>query len=375
MSDADTRGSAGPATSVSADIEAARALGLMLDARIDADELLDRLRTWAVRAKGAYADNTWRAWRADIRVWCGWCRARGRAAFPAAPEDVTAFIAEVGAQGRAVATIRRYMASLSRLHRSARAADPTRDPDDQVMLAVRKLARAVGTRQRQATPMHDTDRDKMVAALGWDDPKGRGRIMATRDIRDAALICTLYDGLFRRAEVIGLRIEDLEFFEEQDGLILLRRSKTDQEGEGDLRYLSPQTMVWINRWLVRLRDAEQARLPKGDRAAQGTAPMPTGPLFRRVRREGIIGLDPLSPNSVVLILERAAKRAKLDQRFSGHSGRVGAAQDLDAQGFTTLQIQGAGAWKSPAMVARYTARGAARTGAMAQMASRRRKEG
>jgi hypothetical protein len=67
-----------------ADLDAARALGLVLDARLDADELLDRLRAWAARAEGAYADNTWRAWRADIRVWCAWCRAGGRVAFPAA---------------------------------------------------------------------------------------------------------------------------------------------------------------------------------------------------------------------------------------------------------------------------------------------------
>ncbi|MBP8233302.1 MAG: hypothetical protein KAY22_13435 [Rhizorhabdus sp.] len=205
------------------DLDAARALGLVLDARLDADELLDRLCAWAARAEGAYADNTWRAWRADIRVWCACCRAGGSAAFPAAPADVAAFVVDAGAQGRVVATI------------SARAPDPARDPDEMVTLAVRSLARTRGTRQRQAEPLHAEDRDLMIAALGWEDPEGRGRIMSTRDIRDAALICPLYDGLFRREEVVGLRIEDLDVQKEGDGLILLRRSKADQEGEGDLR--------------------------------------------------------------------------------------------------------------------------------------------
>ena len=355
-----------------ADLDAARALGLVLDARLDADELLDRLRAWAARAEGAYADNTWRAWRADIRVWCAWCRAGGRVAFPAAAADVAAFVADAGAQGRAVATIRRYMASLSRLHRSARAPDPVRDPDEMVTLAVRSLARTRSTRQRQAEPLHAEDRDAMVAALGWEDPEGRGRIMSTRDLRDAALICTLYDGLFRREEVIGLRIEDLELQKEGDGLILLRRSKTDQEGEGDLRYLQPETVIWIRRWLARVRRAERDRLPADEKGKGGGKAALTGPLFRRVRREGTVGTGTLTANSVVLILDRAAKRAGLTKQFSGHSGRVGAAQDLDAAGFTTLQIQGAGGWKTPAMVARYTARGAALSGAMAQLARRRR---
>lgn len=355
-----------------ADLDAARALGLVLDARLDADELLDRLRAWAARAEGAYADNTWRAWRADIRVWCAWCRAGSRVAFPAAPADVAAFVADAGAKGRAVATIRRYMASLSRLHRSARASDPTRDPDELVTLAVRSLARARGTRQRQAEPLHAEDRDAMVSALGWPDPAGQGRVMNIRDIRDAALICTLYDGLFRRGELTGLRIEDLDALKDGDGLILLRRSKTDQEGEGDLRYLRPETMRWIKRWLAQLRRAERARLVKGGaNQAHGTKIVLTGPLFRRVRRHGDIGGEALNGNSVMLILDRAAKRAGLERHFSGHSGRVGAAQDLDAAGFTTLQIQGAGGWKTPAMVARYTARGAALSGAMATLARRK----
>lgn len=94
------------------------------------------------------------------------------------------------------------------------------------MLAVRSLARIRSIRQRQAEPMRAKDRDAMVAAFGSEGPEARDRIMSTRDIRDAALICTRHDGLFRREEMIGLRTEDLELQREGDGPILPRQRES-----------------------------------------------------------------------------------------------------------------------------------------------------
>src|SRR6185312_6059819 len=93
-----------------------------------------------------------------------------------------------------------------------------------------------------------------------------------------------------------------------------------------------------------------------------------GPLFRSVGKGGAVG-GPLSPDDVARIFRRLARRAGVpSDGISGHSTRVGAAQDLTAGGFGLNDIMLAGGWRSPQMVARYTERLAVRRGAMAKLA-------
>lgn len=65
----------------------------------------------------------------------------------------------------------------------------------------------------------------------------------------------------------------------------------------------------------------------------------------------------LSDTTVKRTIKEAAKRAGLPLKtindFSGHSMRVGAAQDLLAAGFDTAAIMRAGGWKSIEVLARY----------------------
>jgi hypothetical protein len=57
--------------------------------------------------------------------------------------------------------------------------------------------------------------------------------------------------------------------------------------------------------------------------------------------------------------------------ISGHSTRVGAAQDMVRYGVDLVGAMQAGRWKTSAMVARYSARLLAKRGGMAQIAGRR----
>ncbi|MGH8458230.1 MAG: tyrosine-type recombinase/integrase, partial [Nevskiales bacterium] len=82
----------------------------------------------------------------------------------------------------------------------------------------------------------------------------------------------------------------------------------------------------------------------------------------------------LGSRDIARIFRRRGQCAQLEcgALLTGHSTRVGAAQDLDDAGFTALQIQRAGGWKSETMVARYTKEAKVKSGAMAQLQSRRR---
>jgi integrase len=119
--------------------------------------------------------------------------------------------------------------------------------------------------------------------------------------------------------------------------ILVRRAKNDQVGDGRYGFIAPPTIKFLNEWL------DAARLKEGY-------------LFRRITGDWI-GISALHPYSVNRILKQAAKRAGLSAKMvaalSGHSMRVGAAQDLMADGLGILPIMQAGGWKSTNVLGRY----------------------
>lgn len=82
-------------------------------------EINASLRQHAAAARGAYAGNTERALKADVAIFTGWCAGEGRQALPASPETVAAFI-DAMAAGKAPATVRRYVSSISTFHRAPR---------------------------------------------------------------------------------------------------------------------------------------------------------------------------------------------------------------------------------------------------------------
>lgn len=340
------------------------------------DPIIEKLRDWEYRADGAYARETWRAWRGDALKWCRWCIAHGRKAFPGNPQDVAEFLVEAARAGAALTSVVRYASSIGQVHRAAELPDPCRDTHQTVALALRKIRRAKAearaSRPRQAVPLRKEDREALVAALGWTDQQQSVRMLSPTDVRDIALIRTLYDGLFRRSEIVSLRISDLSFERDGTALVLLGRAKNDQEGRGSLRFLRKTTVTWLKRWLRYVNAADLVRARAAAKAAK--LPLPDAvdnqdrPIFRRVRAHGHVGPDALAGYSVNLVLQRAGERAQIGKRLSGHSARIGAAQDLDAAGATLLEIMRAADWRSPASPARYVERADAKRGAMARMA-------
>jgi site-specific recombinase XerD len=311
----------------------------------------ERLARIGLRYRDSVAPSTLRAIRTDVKRWTRWCALVRISILPARPQDLAAFV-DAHAERWTPATLRRVLASIARVHRVLGLADPTKDEEVRVALRgmARRRAESGKGRQRQAAGLTERAVDAMLATLG-------DRLI---DLRDRALLLVGRDLLARRSELVALRVADLAPSDEGGATVLIGRSKTDQEGQGTYRYLGPESYAAVRAWL------DAARLTDG-------------PLFRSVHVTGKVGAK-LHESNVNDILKKLARRAApaLKRRgvdpegVSGHSCRVGMAQDLVAAGFDVAAIMQAGRWRSSAMVARYTERLQVAQGAVAQYHTRGR---
>ena len=158
-----------------------------------------------------------------------------------------------------------------------------------------------------------------------------------RGVRNRALLLLAYDSMRRRAELVSLRVEDLEMGCQGRCSILLRKSKTDQVGTGQWIHLTRETTEAITIWLQ-------------------AAEIKEGYLLRGIHLGDKICPE-LGASQVSRIFKTLAKKAKLDHRvvegISGHSMRVGAAQDLLMKGASMPQIMVKGGWLKTDTVMRY----------------------
>ena len=213
--------------------------------------------------------------------------------------------------------------------------------------ALQRMHRRKGRRQEQAKGLTGALRERLL------EVPGDGLI----DARNRALLAVAYDTLLRRGELVALQVTDI--VEELDGsaTVLVRRSKADPEGRGATVYLARDSLALVREWLAR----------SGVRH---------GRVFRSLCR-GALG-EGLDASQVPRIFKAMAERAGLPvevvSRISGHSTRVGAAQDMVAGGIAMAAILHAGRWKTPAMVNRYGERLLARRSAAAQLARLQHRE-
>ena len=161
-------------------------------------------------------------------------------------------------------------------------------------------------------------------------------------LRDSAMIRLMSDCLLRISEVVAVNCGDLK-----DKTLRVRASKTDQEGRGEVLYVTSDTRRVINRYKKR---AEITR----------------GALFRSVRRGDHIQKSRLTSRGARNIIKKRAEDAGVDGFISGHSLRVGSAVSLAQAGATVVDMQVAGRWKSSQMPAHYAKAEMAERGAIAR---------
>jgi integrase len=301
---------------------------------------VERLADWSGMARHAFSVNTIRAWRADWEIFSEFCRTLGLEPLPASAKAVRDFVFECLAKSKKPATIRRHVSTIGRAHRASGVLDPT--ASEEVKLALKEMGRKAPARQKQARGLTWAEIELYLSV----EPRN------LRDIRDRALVAVAYDSMCRREELVSLLVDDIEEGSDGSGTILIRRSKTDTTGEGATAYLSPLTMRLLSVWLKE-------------------SGLKAGPIFVRVHGTAGVG-GALTAQNVSAVLRKVGQWIGLTreewERISGHSARVGAAQDLLALNIDLSSVMQAGRWKDTRMPMRYGEHILASRGAMARAA-------
>jgi integrase len=268
-------------------------------------------------ASASRAPNTLRAYRAAWDGFEAWCARRGLEPMPASPGTVALYLTDRAQQGVKVSTLRLALAAIGAAHQAAGVEFNAKHRD---LVAVWSgIRRQLGVRPERKAPVLGDDLKAMLGSIDRASVGGK---------RDAALILIGFGAALRRSELVALDVGDVTV--SREGLkVLVRRSKTDQESVGVeiaiTRGRGPETcpVVAYQAWI------EAAGLSEG-------------PVFRRVRKNGLVGADRLTDRSVADLVKKLAEAAGLDpERFSGHSLRAGLATSaaLAGAGLTSIMKQ------------------------------------
>jgi len=278
------------------------------------------------RIEGAYAPSTIRAYKANFERFIEFCEKLKICALPADPEKVANYVAHLTKCGLKSSSIRIAVASISSIHRLNELSDPTQHSS--VRIEMRRIHRTLGRSSKQAFGITRQIHKKLLSVLGDD----------LRSIRDKAILLTAYDTMCRRSELASIRVEDLQFSQSGTAYIRLRKSKTDQESIGKLIQISPEAKKAINAWI------------------QAGNLMNEGYLFKAIYARTAI-TQGIRGNQLNRIFKRIAIAANLDpqiiSRISGHSFRVGAAQDMASAGASLPMLLNRGRWSKTDTVMRY----------------------
>jgi integrase len=267
------------------------------------------------------ASSTRVAYGSDLKHFAAW-----GGILPATPDMVAAYIAAFAGK-LSVATITRRVATLSKAHQAMGDRNPCQST--LVKATLQGLRRKHGTAQKQAKAL---TREDLFAVL---DATGDGM----KDARDRALLLLGFAGGFRRSELVGLDVADIE--QVRQGLVVtLRRSKTDQDGAGrkiGIPYgrTCHCPVAALTAWLTRSAITE-------------------GAIFCPVNRHGQLQPERLSGDAVSEIIRERLAAVGIDpEGYSGHSLRAGFATSAAQAGASTIKIRQQTGHSSDAMLSRY----------------------
>ena len=284
------------------------------------------------------AHNTAMNYRLQWRSFVAWALKKGVQAMPADPAQVAAYLANrLEEHGHKPATLQLAAAAIAYVHRTTGLVNPCAWPE--VKRTLRSAIRKAGRAQKQAQAL-TAEALAAIRSTAREPRPGRGgrlespRVARRRGDLDVALVSLMRDAMLRVSEAAALLWKDIETESDETGRLLIRRSKTDVDGDGAVAFLSTQTMEALSR----IRNS-----------APGS--------------ESVFGLR---PNQMAQRIKKAALAAGLGDGFSGHSPRVGMARDLARAGIELPSLMIAGRWRTPGMPAHYIRNETAGKGAVAQ---------
>lgn len=279
----------------------------------------------ACYVREAISPNTRRAYLSDLRHFEQW-----GGTVPCSPEVVATYLSEQ-TERVAIATITRRLAALKAAHAAKGFASPTDAP--LVKASLRGIRRVHGRPARQVKPLLLEDLFRAMSTIG----------ASPKDVRDRALLLIGFAGGFRRSELVALNVGDIDLGR-QGASIALRRSKTDQFGDGRI---------------VGIPFARGIHCPvRALEAWLSVAEIADGAVFRSVSRGGKVLGNRLSGEAVSHIVKARVSAIGLSPAgYSGHSLRAGLCTSAAAAGLSSLAIRQQTGHRSDQMLARYVRAG------------------
>ena len=295
---------------------------------------LERLIRQAVAfAAKSKSENTLSIYHRDWTAFAKWCEQFEIAALPATPAGVAAYVVSLAESGYRAATIERKLVSISQAHKLRGVAPPTAHP--QVRTVLKGIRRKIGTAQTRKTALSVKQLKAIICQLP-DSVQGT---------RDRAILLLGFLGGFRRSELVGLNVNDIDFVPE--GLVVvIRTSKTDQESHGRI--------VGIPRSEDKRFDPVDALSEWLDRSG-----IVKDAVFRPVNRYDQVHGKRLVARAIARIVKRSVNSIGLDEsEFAGHSLRSGLATSAAHAGVSERVISNTTGHKSREVLSRYIRSGA-----------------
>ncbi len=298
---------------------------LITDIKALQDQTLNNL-------KSSKANNTIRAYRSDFEDFSVFCAKNGFKSFPTDSKVVALYLTYLSSKGTKISTLKRRLVSLGVIHKLKGHYLDTKHPI--VIENLMGIKRKIGSFQQGKKPILINQLKSIINVIDNEKTK------EIKKIRDKTLILIGFGGGFRRSELVSIDYNDVELVSE--GVkIVIRRSKTDQFGEGmvkGLPYFSNQNycpVLHLKKWLE-------------------LSNIKSGPIFRRFSKSFKLSENRLTDQSVALLLKNYLDVAGIENKnYSGHSLRSGFATVSAEFGADERSIMAMTGHKTTQMVRRY----------------------
>ena len=285
-----------------------------------------------INLKSSKSNNTVRAYKSDFNDFSIFCSKNGFKSLPSEPKIVSLYLTHLSTKDAKMSTLKRRLVSIGLIHKIKGHYLDTKHPA--IIENIMGIKRRKGSAQKGKKPILINNLKIIINTI---DQQNKGEIKKSRD---RSIILIGFSGGFRRNEIVTLNYEDLDFVPE--GLkILIRRSKTDQFGEGFTKALpyfdNPQycPVASLKKWIE-------------------ISKITSGPVFRGISKGSKLSENRLTDQTVALLIKKYLNLIGIDSKnYSGHSLRSGFATSAAESGAEERSIMAMTGHKSTEMVRRY----------------------